>query len=104
MAYERIITACDRAELAHRDRGPQWLQVFHDETVRAQAILLELTAGLAVQHPNADVALLSNHLESLYGYGIRELVRANTQKSPQPIAAVRMVISGLLDAWVTSVR
>jgi flagellin-specific chaperone FliS len=99
-----VITACDRAELAHRDRGQQWLQIFHDEMVRAQAILLELTAGLAVQHANHEVALLSKHLESLYGYGIRELVRANTQKSPEPIAAVRMVVSKLLDAWVTSVR
>lgn len=104
MAYERVITACDRVEQVERDRAAQWLQVFHDEAVRAQAILVELMSGLAVNHPDPDVAALSANLENLYHYAIQELVQANTTKSPEPIAAVRLVVDGLHDAWVTGVR
>jgi flagellar protein FliS len=104
MAYERVITACDRADLAELERGSNWLQVFHDETIRAQAIIMELAAGLALNHANADVAALSRHLDSLYQYAIQELVHANTQKSADPIEAVRLVIDGLRDAWVLAPR
>ncbi len=104
MAYDRVITACDRAELAELEEGPDWMQVFHDETIRAQAILVELATGLAVNHPSPDVVALSKQFDSLYGYAIQELVRANTQKSADPIPAVRMVVDGLRDAWVTAVR
>jgi flagellar protein FliS len=104
MAYERIITACDRAELAERERGEQWLQVFHDEAIRAQAILVELIAGLALHHPIREVAALSEHLERLYRFAMDELLRANTTKSAAPIAGARMVIDGLRDAWVIASR
>ncbi len=104
MAYDRVVTACDRAELAELEEGPNWMQVFHDETIRAQAILVELMSGLAVNHPSPDVVALSNQLDSLYGFAIQELVRANTLKSADPIPAVRMVVEGLRDAWVTAVR
>ncbi|MGZ4700374.1 MAG: flagellar protein FliS, partial [Ilumatobacteraceae bacterium] len=59
---------------------------------------------LAVNHPSADVAALSRQFDSLYAYAIQELVRANTAKSVDPIPAVRMVVEGLRDAWVTAVR
>lgn len=104
MAYDRVVTACDRAEVAERDRASNWVQVFHDETIRAQTILLELTAGLALNHANADVAAMSRHLDSLYHFAIQELVYANTQKSPDEIIAVRRMIDGLRDAWVTAAR
>jgi flagellar protein FliS len=104
MAYDRVITACDRAELAERERGASWLQTFHDETIRAQAILVELSAGLAMNHASSDVVALSRQLDSLYRYAMDELVKANTQKSADPIAAVRLVIDGLRDAWVTAAR
>jgi flagellar protein FliS len=100
MAYDRVITACDRAELAERERGDNWMQVFHDETIRAQLILLELSTGLALNHHSPDVVALSNQFDSLYGYAIQELVRANLQKSADPISAVRMVVDGLRSAWV----
>ena len=104
MAYDRVITACDRAELAERERADNWMQVFHDETIRAQLILLELSTGLALNHQNPDVVALSNQFDSLYSYAIQELVQANTQKSVDPIDAVRMVVDGLRSAWVVAVR
>jgi flagellar protein FliS len=103
MAYERVLTACDRAEQAARLRPPNWMQTFHDETIRGQSILLELMSGLAIDHHDQDVAALSRHLESLYRYAMNELLQANVHKSAGPIAAARMVISGLHDAWVSAV-
>ena len=35
MAYERVLTACDRATAAAAGEAQGWRQVFHDETVRA---------------------------------------------------------------------
>lgn len=100
MAYERIMTACDRAEAAARARVSGWLQVFHDETVRAQAIITELSAGLALRHGDPEVVALATQLDSLYAYALQQLVQANTHKSTEPLHAVTLVIGGLHDAWV----
>src|SRR6476469_8035955 len=101
MAYERIITACNRAEHAEDEDNDveNWLQVFHDEVVRAQAILVELAAGLALEHPDPGVVDLAVHLADLYRYCIDQLIAANLSKNPEPLDDVRMVIAGLLDAW-----
>ena len=100
MAYERVITSCNRAEQAELHQPHNWLHVFHDETVRGQAILLELTSGLATSHPDPVVTDLANHLEQLYRFAIDQLIDANLGKDTRPLDAVRMVIGGLLDAWV----
>ena len=100
MAYERIITACNRAQQAEADVPVNWVQVFHDECSRGQAILLELMSGLALNHPDPDVVELATNLDDLYKYCIGELVDANVYKDPEPLDDVRVVIAGLLDAWV----
>ncbi len=102
MAYERVLTACDRAEQAEKRRPAMWLQLFHDETVRAQAILVELSASLSLQHPDGEVVELAERLDSLYGYVIQQLAQANIEKSSGPLHAVRMVVDGLRDAWGSS--
>ena len=101
MAYERIITSCDRADHASRAKPERWMQTFHDETVRGQAILVELTAGLAIDHEDPAVNDLSRHLDDLYHYAIGQLVQANMEKSPLPLHAVRLVVDGLRDAWIS---
>lgn len=100
MAYERVLTACDRATHARDAQYRGWIQTFHDETIRAQAILAELASVLAVNHPDPAVADLSNQLDDLYRYCNGELMRANVAKDSQPLGAVSMVIDGLRDAWV----
>ncbi len=103
LAYQRVLTACDRCAKAVAERPSDWLQVFHDETVRAQQILLELSAGLALAHPDAAVVAMSQHLDSLYEFARRQLVQANLDKAAEPLAAVQLVVGGLLDAWVQGV-
>jgi len=100
LSYERVLTACDRATIAYQDRPWNWVQTFHDEMVRAQAILVELTTGLAVTHPDENVSAMAGQLEALYRFAIDAMVEANVAKSVTPLAGVRRVIDMLRDAWV----
>ena len=103
MAYDRVITACDRATGAESSGTAGWRQTFHEETVRAQAILLELMSVLQVNHSDPDVAEMSAQLASLYQFVIDELVRANLAKTSSALVGARSTIDGLRDAWVQGV-
>jgi flagellar biosynthetic protein FliS len=100
MAYERVATACDRAEQAELHEAENWMQIFHDEMLRGQAILLELTGALALTHEDPAVLDLSLHLRDLYRFAIDQLIDANVNKDPGPLDAVRLVVLGLHDAWI----
>ena len=103
MAYERIVAACDRAADAAGDRNAGWVQRFHDETTRAQALLLELTGMLATGSADPAVAAMARDLGDLYLFAIRELTAANVAKDAASLAAVRSSIDGLRDAWASGV-
>jgi flagellar biosynthetic protein FliS len=99
MAYDRILTACDRAESAREGRIPSWLEAFHNECIRAEDILLELAFMLATKHEDPAVAQLADQLQGLYGFCHAQLVSANVMKDPEPLLAVRSTIGSLRDAW-----
>lgn len=109
MAYERVITACDRAIAAAAattsatERQACWRQTFHDETVRAQAILVELGTMLRTKHPEPAVAALAGQLEALYRFALDQLVKANMTKDPKPLRSVRSTVDGLREAWIAGV-
>lgn len=103
MAYERIVSACDRAIDAADDHDDGWLQRFHDETTRAQDLLTELTGMLAVASADPGVAALARDLGDIYLFAIGELAAANVAKDPAPLAAVRATVDGLRDAWTNGV-
>jgi flagellar biosynthetic protein FliS len=102
MAYARIITACDRMKLAAETKRGGWVETFNAEAIRAQAILVELTGMLALGHVDADVALLSDRLASIYLYCREQLVLANVAKDPKRLPTVRSAIDGLHSAWEAS--
>lgn len=103
MAYERIVTACDRAADAAADRGAGWVQRFHEEATRAQALLVELAGMLATGSADPAVAAMAADLGDLYLFAIRLLTEANVAKDPAPLATVRSTIDGLRDAWTNGV-
>jgi flagellar biosynthetic protein FliS len=103
MAYERIVTACDRATDAATERGPDWLQRFHEEATRAQALLLELSGMLATNAADPAVSTMARDLGDLYLFAIRRLTEANVAKDPEPLAAVRSTVDGLREAWIAGV-
>ena len=103
MAYARIVTACDRMARAAESRRTGWIETFNAESLRAQALLIELTGMLAVDNDNADVATLATSLGALYRFCIEELVAANCAKDGRRCAFVRSTIDGLGSAWEASV-
>ena len=103
MAYERIVTACDRATDAATERGAGCVQRFHEETTRAQPLLIELSGMLATRSADPAVAGMAGDLGDVYLFAIRLLTDANVAKDPAPLVTVRSTIDGLRDAWTTGV-
>ncbi len=103
MAYARIVTACDRMVRAAETRKTGWIETFNAESLRAQALLLELTGMLSVDSDNAEVAGLAGNLAALYRFCIDELVAANLAKDSRRCAFVRSTVDGLGSAWEASV-
>jgi flagellar protein FliS len=103
MAYARIVTACDRMTRAVDTRKVGWIETFNAESLRAQALLLELTGMLAMDSESPEVAELAKNLAALYRFCIDELVAANLAKDSQRCAFVRSTIDGLGSAWESSV-
>lgn len=99
LAYERILTACDRATEGAGNEAPGWVELFHFETTHAQAILAELASVLAVNHPDKAVADMSTRLSELYRYCTDTLIAANLTKDAALLADVHRTITGLRDAW-----
>jgi flagellar protein FliS len=103
MAYARIVTACDRMARASEGRRTGWIETFNAESLRAQALLLELTGMLSLKSDVPEVAELAGNLASLYRFCIDELVAANLAKDVERCAFVRSTIDGLGSAWEASV-
>jgi len=103
MAYARIVTACDRMARAAEARRTGWIETFNAESLRAQALLVELTGMLALGSDDPDVAALAASLGALYRFCIEELVAANCAKDGRRCAFVRSTIDGLGSAWEASV-
>jgi flagellar biosynthetic protein FliS len=99
MAYDRILTACNRAETVFEAPSAGWLETFHSECVRAEDILVELAGMLATEHDDEAVAELAGQLYGLYGFCHARLVEANVMKDAAPLAAVRATIADLRAAW-----
>lgn len=103
MAYARIVTACDRIGRAAASKPAGWIETFNAESLRAQALLMELRGMLAMDSENADVKALANNLSDLYTFCHDELVAANIAKDGTRCAFVRSTIDGLGSAWEASV-
>jgi flagellar biosynthetic protein FliS len=99
MAYGRIVTACDRMTRAAEQKASGWVELFNNESLRAQALLFELTGMLAQDSAEPEVAALADNLASIYQFCERELVTANIAKDPRRCANVRKTIDGLRTAW-----
>ena len=103
MAYARIVTACDRMARAAESRRTGWIETFNAESLRAQALLIELTGMLSIDSDSHEVATLAANLGALYRFCIDELVAANCAKDGRRCAFVRSTIDGLGSAWEASV-
>jgi flagellar biosynthetic protein FliS len=103
MAYARIVTACDRMVRSAETRRSGWIETFNAESLRAQALLIELTGMLSIDSETPEVAELAGNLAALYRFCLEELVAANLAKDGRRCTFVRSTIDGLGSAWETSV-
>ena len=91
-ALERLVQArtCTRHE-AGVDNNRQ-----RDLVQAAIAILDELRAGLDLEGGGT----LATHLDDLYDYMTRQLIRANLQQRPESIAEIAHLLNEIRAAWI----
>src|SRR5436190_21834042 len=92
MLYDALVRDLTLAEEALGGRPD--LRVVNDRLVHAQAIVLELQAGLDPTKWSGGPGLAR-----LYNYLHDELVRANIEKDPVRIASCRLLVEPLQKAW-----
>jgi flagellar secretion chaperone FliS len=93
MLYDGALAQVSRAEVALTDRPDPGAA--NDALTRAQAIVTHLHVTLDRER-GGEVAA---NLAGLYTYCNERLVAANVAKSPDGLADVTSVLSGLRDAW-----
>jgi flagellar protein FliS len=92
MLYDALVRDLSLAEEALAGRPD--LRVVNDRLVHAQAIVLELQAGLDPSKWSGGPGLVR-----LYNYLHEELVKANVEKSAMRIVACRLLVEPLQQAW-----
>ena len=91
MLYDALVRDLTLAEEA---LGGSDLRVVNDRLVHAQAIILELQAGLDPSKWSGGPGLVR-----LYNYLHDELVKANVEKNVMRITACRLLVEPLQQAW-----
>lgn len=94
MLYYGALKYTGQAETALAEGNPL---LAHQHILKVQDIIYELIACLN-EREGGEVA---QNLKNLYLYVIDQLVQANIQKSPQPLAEAKAVIQSIKDAWET---
>src|SRR4051794_22554446 len=92
MLYDALVGDLQLAE--DQLRGSRDLRVVNDRLVHAQAIVLELRAGLDPTKWSGGPGLAQ-----LYAFILDELVKANVEKSADRVRSVRKLVEPLQEAW-----
>ncbi len=71
-----------------------------EKTGKVVNILTELSNTLDFEN-GGDLAV---HLDSLYWYMIRELIRSNTQNDPEPLNVAERILVDLRDGWSRAIE
>jgi flagellar protein FliS len=69
------------------------LEKAHSSLVRAQDIIIELSASLNMDYP------ISNDLRSLYDFVLDKLIAANINKDTKPVDEALEVMTDMRDTW-----
>ncbi len=95
LLYEGAIDFINRCEEAHKRQAENWIEEFHNNCIRAQNIVTELSVALDMEK-GGDI---SKNLMRLYEYTNRRLVEANMTKDLEPMRESRRLLETLLGAW-----
>ena len=97
MLYDGAIRFCEQARQAMLDKD---IPTTHERIVRAQRIVVELSATMNVQ-ANPD---LCGRLASLYTYVYRLLVDANIQRDPSKIDEALGLLQHIRETWLMALN
>ena len=97
MLYDGAIRFCEQARQAMLDKD---IPTTHERIVRAQRIVVELSATMNVQ-ANPD---LCGRLASLYTYVYRLLVDANIQRDPSKIDEALGLLQHIRETWLIALN
>jgi flagellar protein FliS len=97
MLYDGALKAMEAAKRAMSSKD---LTKQHDNLIKAQKIVCELTACLDMQQGGE----IATNLFALYTYVTNELVQANIDDNPDPIDRSIRVMSELRESWTTIER
>lgn len=92
MLYDGALRACEAAAAAMEGGN---LQRQHEQLLRAQKILTELSGSLDMDGGGE----IAKNLFGLYAYCLNELVTANIDDDPAPVRRCIRVLSELRGAW-----
>lgn len=92
MLYDALVRDLQLAE--DQLLGPRDLHVVNERLVHAQAIVLELRAGLDPTKWSGGPGLMQ-----LYVFVTDELLKANVEKDADRVRAVRRLVEPLREAW-----
>ena len=94
MLYDALVRDLVVAESALSSAGSCDYRVVNDKLVHAQAIVLELRAGLDPEKWSGGPDLMR-----LYNFLLDALVKANVEKSATKVASCRTLVEPLQQAW-----
>ena len=94
MLYDALVRDLVVAETALSSAGSCDYRVVNDKLVHAQAIVLELRAGLDPEKWSGGPDLMR-----LYNFLLDELVKANVEKDAAKIVSCRKLVEPLQQAW-----
>ena len=97
MLFDGAIKAMETAKAAFalKEEDPRQIKVINDQILKAQAIIIELQAGLNME-AGGEFAQTMNRL---YDYHQRRLFEANLRKDIKVLDEVCGLVGSLRDAW-----
>lgn len=97
MLFDGAIKAMETAQAAFalKEEDPRQIKVINDQILKAQAIIIELQAGLNME-AGGEFAQTMNRL---YDYHQRRLLEANLRKDLNVLVEVIGLVGSLRDAW-----
>lgn len=96
MLYDGLLRYVSQAE---RAIARNEIEPAHNALIRAHAILHELASTL-----NPAAGEIADHLLRLYDFMVEQIVRANVEKSAEPLRPVAVIAAQLRSAWAEAAK
>lgn len=98
MLYDAAIDSLKKAlQIQEEDDSPDGIEKFHNQLIRCQNIITELTVSLDMDRGEE----IAKNLFRLYEYMNHRLIDANIKKDEEPVKEVIKLLEILREGWVS---